>query len=408
MRSYQAIAVLLAAAACSGETAHPVIPVETVQLSGAQFDAYRLAGDTFRIVCQQPCPVPPPSIFALHVGMTRAKDAVLALTGIDALPELAPVDVHITADAVCPKSTIFAGYSTIGPNAHGLLCLFTWESSQGGHVPPFIDDEITHQTLFAHEYSHVIFFGRHEVSWESVVRAISYRVTGFIPDPCDLRLTDYSARLIRELCVQDGFSYSDLAPSLQALEAVYQAGLGEADPGSVSFAGTHPPTSVYQWRKILDRRLGKLTLAAFMDADELPWNALGDSVTLTPAGGRFALYRGALTLDLPAGAIDAPIDVTARCPRHLGSLSPGWEDFVFATVVDLEPRSATFSQPATLTLAYDRRVVPTSHDPATLRLMAGTDVREMHLVPGSTTDVAAATVQGAVQGLGYFFAEPPP
>jgi hypothetical protein len=406
-------AVLLgAAAACSGEAPVPSIPAETITLGGAAFDAYQAPGATFRIVCQKPCPVPAPDIFALHAGMTRAKEALVALAGLDVLPAAAPVDVHITADQACAQFTTLAGYSTVGPDSRGYLCLFTWEWSHPPkpYVAEPIDDKLEHQMLFVHEYSHVLFFGRHEVSWESVVRAISYRVTGFIVDPCDSRLTAYAARLVRELCMQDGFSYADLALSLQALDAIYQAGGGEADPVANMMATPKPPTSVYQWRRLLDQRLGKPTLKVFMDADEVSYNRLGDSVTIMPGGGRFELYRGALVLDVPAGAVPAPLEVTARSVSRLGSagLVAGWEEFAFTTVEDLEPRTATFAQPVTLSVVYDARRLPAGRDPQTLRLLAGSDPMSMAVVSGSTTDVAAATVRGSIGGLGYFFIGPQP
>ncbi len=399
-----------------GESNHPppsAIAKQTVTLSGANYASYAEPGDTFRVVCQEPCPVAEPTILALHAGMSHGKRLLVGLAGIDVLPSLAPVDVHISADSMCgPFDVGIGGFSALGPDFRGTLCLFTYEWSHP--PPPYLPDPLLPETavtlerqmLFVHEYAHVLLFGRHYVSWEGVVRALSFHVSGFIVDPCDPLMKSYRASVPYELCTQDGFGFQHLAPSLLALDALYQGGGGDADPAHSPIPGGKPETSVYQWRQILDGLLGWSTLKAFMDADEVPYNLLGDTVTITTDGGRFALYRGAVVLDVPAGAVASQITVTTPPVARLGSLPLGWETFAFSNVEELQPVTTVFARPATLTLRYDPRFVPAGGDEQTLRLHAGADPASVSVVAGSTVDVGAKTVSGTISGLGYFFAAP--
>jgi len=413
----------------TGQTAHTYIPgcgesnspppstlsKELVTLQGATFASYGGAADGFRVVCHEPCPIAEPVLLALHAGMSHGKRVLVQLAGIDVLPPLAPVDVHVTADPVCgPFSTAIGGYSTLGPDFRGRLCLFTWEWS---HPPPpylprplRVDTAVTleEQMLFVHEYAHLLFFGRHYISHESVPRALSYHVSGFIVDPCDSRLVTYLAHLPYQLCTQLGFGFQHLAPSLRALDALYQAGKGEGAAGHSPISGGLPETTVYQWRQILDGLLGKDTLPAFLAADEYLYNLLGDTVTLTPAGGRFELYRGAVVLELPAGAVGAPVVVTTPPVFTLYAIPPGWENFAFSIAEQLEPAATVFARPGTLTLRYDPRYLPSGGAEDTLRLYAGASPMSLAVVGGSTVDVVAKTVSGPIDRLGTFFAAPGP
>ncbi len=399
-----------------GESDHPppsAIARQTVTLEGAGYASYGDPGDTFRVVCQDPCPVAEPVILALHAGMSHAKRVLVGLAGIDVLPSLAPVDAHITADDVCgPFSVAAAGFAKLGADQRGTLCLFTYEWSDP--PPPYVPEPLVGDTavmlerqgLFVHEYAHLLFFGRHYLSWEGVARALSYHVTGLAVDPCDPTMQEYAASVPYRLCTEVGFGFQHLAPSLQALDAIYEAGAGDADPAHSPITSGKPETTVYQWRQVLDGLLGNPTLKAFLDADEVSYNLLGDSVILTPDGGRFELYRGAVVLELPAGALTAPVTVTTPPVARLGSLPPGWETFAFSTAEELQPTSTVFASPATLTLRYDTRDLPSGGDERSLGLYAGADVGSVVPVGSSAVDVAAKTVSGTVGGLGWFFAGP--
>src|SRR3954451_25322582 len=79
----------------------PVIPRSQVTIEGKPYDAYQDPAETFRIVCASPCAIDEATVFAKYAGMREAKHLLVDATGIDTLPQLQPVDVHLAADDAC-------------------------------------------------------------------------------------------------------------------------------------------------------------------------------------------------------------------------------------------------------------------------------------------------------------------
>ena len=78
------------------------VPVSAIQIEGVPYTAYQIPGDSFRFVCQEPCPLDPQYIFAEYAGFRIAHTELIKLTGVDTLTELQPVDMHLVfEDSIC-------------------------------------------------------------------------------------------------------------------------------------------------------------------------------------------------------------------------------------------------------------------------------------------------------------------
>src|SRR6185369_17171441 len=107
----RALAPALLVAAFGATAAPPAVPYTLIQLQGKQggpftgapvtYRAYQAPGDTFRIVCQEPCAIAEDLIFAAYAGFKPAKEQLVALAGIDSLPGLQPFDIHLNGDSWC-------------------------------------------------------------------------------------------------------------------------------------------------------------------------------------------------------------------------------------------------------------------------------------------------------------------
>jgi hypothetical protein len=411
------LCITLTAAACDSTTPErpppppmqpppvvvPPVPKSQVMIEGKSYDAYQDPAETFRIVCQTPCAIDEATIFAKYAGMREAKHLLIDATGIDTLPQLLPIDVHLAADDACgPFNPNVAGDAGQYPtDKRGRLCLFAVEN--GMRPPPWVPDplvpatavQLDHQVLFVHEYTHTIFFGRHFVSWEDVARALSYSVTGIYTNLCDRELDSIGAHLTYRLCKEDGLTPAQLKQSLIALDALYQEDKGELTDFGTSPEFPHVPTSVAQWRILLDGITGKPTTQAFIDAG-VRYNALGDEVTLTPAGGTFTLYGGRVRFDLPADAVAAPVTVTARNGIRVDS-TPHNSALAFGTVEAFTPDNTVFAKPAMLTITFDPQDLNgTSAAGATI---LGSTARD------SSVDATKHTVTATIDGLGRFWVD---
>jgi uncharacterized protein YjdB len=102
-------------------------------------------------------------------------------------------------------------------------------------------------------------------------------------------------------------------------------------------------------------------------------------------GGIIAVFGGAVTMFVPAGALAQPSVLTAAVPSPL----PEDARLVGGTAVDLAPAGLAFAKPVTLSLAYDPAKLPTGVTEASLQVYA---------LQGSTwTPIAASAVDGAAR-----------
>lgn len=384
------------------------LPKSQAILEGTPYVLFQAPGDPFRIVCQQPCAIADDLIFAKYAGFKAAHARLIALMGVDVPKELQPVDIHLNADAACGKYEpgVTTGFAAVtpGPAGRGMICLFDVEKVN--RARPFTPQNavlLEDQLLAVHEYAHVIFFRRHDVSYEDVVKAASFYVASSLTNPCDPALNQPNqGKLVYELCRRNGFQYAHLAPALKELDALYQTNQGLLRTGA-----PRPTTAVYQLRAILNRLLGGDTLPAFVTAGFLPV-VLGDMGMLTPSGGKLAFVNGFITLEIPAGAVSQPVTVyMVRLPA--APQPPGGRRHNFDFDFQLLPLDLTFAKPGHITVQYD---------PARLKY-AGMWIPEGQVsentlqlgrivnnawqgVPGSSPNPANKTVGASLNSLGQF------
>jgi hypothetical protein len=255
------------------------VPFDSVQIEGMPYRAYQIPGDPYRIVCQEPCRLDERFIFAEYAGFRLAQAALIRLTGVDTLPELQPVDMHLELqDSVCKELPV--GHAYVYSDKHQ-----AYTCTEGPGYYPDREEMIRMaarpeaQYFPLHEYMHTIYFGRisgkvgafedyrAEFMHDFVVPIPSYAIG--ILDPvgfCSYRAEDppgdYGGWLINELCRRNGFQLADLALSLVELDALYRSG------GGLSYREgyAHPVPTVAQYRDILDRLLGSDTTPSFAAA----------------------------------------------------------------------------------------------------------------------------------------------
>lgn len=278
-------------------TAAEVVPIPStsIQLNGLPYTAYQLPGDPFRFVCQDPCPLDLQFIYAEYAGFRAARLLLLQLTGIDTLPELQPVDMHLVlTDSFCGE--LPAGHANVD---YGRNKAYTCTEGPGYY--PTLEEKIRMaartdgQYFPLHEYMHTFFFGRlsgnaggfqdYKATFlhDFVVPVPSFAI-GILdqsrfcsyhdgPPP-----GDYNGWLIFELCKQNGFQLKDLALSLTELDKLYQSGGGQVEqPGY-----QHPAATIAQYRDILNRLLNSDTTPAFAAACWPP-GLFGNSYSLGAA-----------------------------------------------------------------------------------------------------------------------------
>lgn len=269
------------------------IPESAIQIEGVPYMAYQVPGDPYRFVCQEPCPLDKQYIYAEYAGFKAAHAMLIRVTGIDTLPELQPVDMHLVlTDSTCGDlpvghayvyATMHQAYTCIdGPGYYPTL----EEKTQAAALPE-------NQYFPLHEYMHTFFFGRFSGKdgdysdaktyffHDYVVPMPSFAVAIINPSEfCSYKDPyppgDYNGWLIHELCQRNGFQLSTLASSLVALDALYQSGGGlDVQPGYA-----HPVPTAAQYRDILNQLLGSDTTPAFAAACWPP-GLFGNSYTLT-------------------------------------------------------------------------------------------------------------------------------
>jgi hypothetical protein len=255
------------------------VPVSSIQIEGVPYSAYQIPGDSFRFVCQEPCPHDPQFIYAEYAGFRVAHDMLIQLTGVDTLAELQPVDMHLGyEDGICQAH----------PGGHASMYAHTrraYTCTDGPGLYATIEETIRlaarpeEQYFPLHEYMHTFFFGRiseragdhyfnRAGDFHDFVNLIPSYAIGILgpAEFCSYRGQippgDYKGWLINELCRQNGFTLPDLALSLIQLDKLYLSGEGQVDEEGYK----HPVPTVAQYRDILNGLLGSDTTPAFAAA----------------------------------------------------------------------------------------------------------------------------------------------
>jgi len=83
-----------------------------------------------------------------------------------------------------------------------------------------------------------------------------------------------------------------------------------------------------------------------------------------PNGGQVTAAGGALRIQVPAGALGAPLAITVSPLAN----PPAGEGLIQGTAYDLGPNGSGFSQPVTVTIRYEASAVPQNMDPALFRV----------------------------------------
>lgn len=389
-------------------TTFPAVPSTVFSLSGdqnghtsptAQYRAYQNPGDTFRVVCPEPCPVDPNTLYAFYSGFKQAKDQLIQLMGVDSLPSLQPFDLHIANDTWCGSFTTgltgdAGGYPTYSGRTGTFGCF--WYANRDNFFEPFQPQYVStvpYHLLSVHEYTHTIFFGRHFYSYEDMAKAASFYVSGEggtppITDPCTMSLDQVlQGKLVWALCQLNGFTYARLPAAMQGLAAASLAGQNVAFLNAVS---------VYGFRKILNGVFGSDTADAFLAAKINP-NYVADDSTLPSAGGRLSLMGGWMSLQVPAGAVAANVGF------HVETVytTPNFATLDFNTIYSFSPGPILLQQPVQLTVKYDPSTTPSGVFESTLKLyqLSG---GAWQPVAGSRVDVTQQTVTATVSSLATF------
>jgi hypothetical protein len=264
------------------------IPKSVVEIDGHAYDAYQVPGDPFRFVCQQPCKADPNLIFAQYAGFNNARQVMLQLTGIEPLAEIQPVDFHLTNDSTCGTlATARAlSFAVNVPPKHAYICTFLFEYVQASYTPD-VAVQVDQQTIFVHEYLHLVFKGRivnEAGAMHDFVTPLGLYIGHNLDsyeNPCTYHPLsppgDYGGYLLSNLCKQNGFSMEKLAPILIALDTLYQSGGGKVSEGY-----KHPSVTMGQFRDIINQQVGSDSKQAFADAC-WPANLFGDNYQLSYA-----------------------------------------------------------------------------------------------------------------------------
>ncbi|MBV9494095.1 MAG: hypothetical protein JOZ54_07600 [Acidobacteria bacterium] len=394
--------------ALGAQAQFPSVPSTVFSISGdqnghttptAQYRAYQSSGDTFRIVCPEPCPVDANTIYAFYSGFKQAKSQLIQLMGVDSLPALQPFDIHVANDTWCGNYasglTGDAGQYPAYSGRTGSFGCF-WYANRTNFFEPFEAQYVStvpYQLLTVHEYTHTLFYGRHFFSYEDFAKVASFYVSGIggappITDACAMSLDRVNqGKLPWALCQLNGFTYAKLPAAMQGLASASLAGQ------NVVFSNT---TSVYGFRKVLNNVLGSDTSDAFLAAKIDP-NEVADDGTLTPGGGRVSLMSGWMSLKLPAGAVAGNVNFHVEEAYS----SPAFPTLDFNTIYSFTPGPIALLQPVQLTVKYDPSRIRSDIFENTLTLYQFSGGTWLP-VSGSRLDVTNQTVTATVTSLGTF------
>ncbi|MFN2299401.1 MAG: hypothetical protein ACK2UB_11165, partial [Anaerolineales bacterium] len=252
------------------------IPSQAVSIEGHPYTSYQAEGSPFRFVCPDPCPVDPDLLFAQYAGFHSIYENLIGLTGVDTLPELQPVDIHILNDPKCgnrSEQRVLA-YSNWNSGANAFICSYLFEYAEGAGGAPYTAAEAVlpnWQDALIHEYLHTLFFGRitrYAGAMHDFVTPIAiYAWLGWSEGEffCEYDPVtppgDFGGYLLQQLCRRYGFHWEHLARVLTELDALYTSGGGVSNEGF-----QHPVPDMAQFRDILNRVLETDTTPAFINA----------------------------------------------------------------------------------------------------------------------------------------------
>ncbi|MBN2083913.1 MAG: hypothetical protein JW748_01725, partial [Anaerolineales bacterium] len=205
------------------------IPASDIQIDGFPYQAYQAPGDPFRFVCPSPCAIDPQLIYAQYAGFRSAHDILTRLIGVDTLPELQPVDIHIANDGKCGALAEVGvlAYANYDDNFRAFACTFIFEYSEGTGGTAYSPEDavrLDRQAVLIHEYLHTVFFGRTSMrigAFHDFVTPVALYVWDERPEDdffCDYHPQtppgDRGGYLLQELCRRNGLTWEKLALSL--------------------------------------------------------------------------------------------------------------------------------------------------------------------------------------------------
>ncbi len=252
------------------------IPASEIWIDDEPYQAYQASGDPFQLVCPSPCPFDPQLIYAQYAGFRSAHDILIRLTGVDTLPELQPVDIHIASDGKCGKleESESLAYANYDDHFRAYACTFIFEYFEGAGGTAYSPEDavrLDRQAIPIHEYLHTVFFGRTSMTigaFHDFVTPVALFVWDERPEEdffCDYHPQtppgDMGGYLLQELCRRNGLDWEKLALSLVELDRVYRSGEGKLEEGF-----QHPVPSMVQLRESFNRVLGSDTSQAFIHA----------------------------------------------------------------------------------------------------------------------------------------------
>jgi len=367
----------------------------------AEYRAYQVSGDPFRIVCMEPCTIDEQLIFAKYQGFKNVHDDLIEFMGVDVLPELAPVDIHLNEDPFCTYvpgvSTGLAGVA--GPSGKGRICIWNVEKEENGNrYYEFTPEElikVRDQRLLVHEYAHVILFKRIPFSWEDIVNVASAYVVGnfvgeLLRDPCrdSLNFRD-QGKLVYELCQQNGLTFDDLTQSIIKMDELYHQGLGNEE-----WEGILGHMTIYQFKSVLNEILESDTHQAFMDIGTPPY-WIGEKTVIGPNGGSFSLMENYVTLDIPSGAVTTELEITVDFNQNHGPHS-----------IFFEPYGLEFAIPVQLTMKYEPDNLTPYGPEESLKILQLSKRESPYLdwvkIEDSTINLEDKTITATITKLGSF------
>jgi uncharacterized protein YjdB len=116
-----------------------------------------------------------------------------------------------------------------------------------------------------------------------------------------------------------------------------------------------------------------------------------------PAGGQVTAAAGKVTLVVPPGALAAPVPLTVTAVQN----PPAHPALIPGTAWDLGPDGIQFAQPVTLRIRYEPAQLPGGTIAGQLRVARHTGGAWVP-VPGSTVDIATATVTAVITGFSLY------
>jgi hypothetical protein len=130
---------------------------------------------------------------------------------------------------------------------------------------------------------------------------------------------------------------------------------------------------------------------AWLACSQTPTQVAATDDTIGPGGGTFTTVDGAVTIVVPAGALDQPVTITAT-----RATAPSGLPVIAGTAWEFGPDGTQFAVPVEVTISYDPANV--SGDPANLRLVQIlASAGELELATDVGRDAAANTVTGTIR-----------